>query len=151
MATSLMGSAGFEWDILSCDEAETAAIARFAALYKELRPVVHGGRVLHPELRDPAWRATAFVGATAAVVVVATVASLEDARAERLRLPGLDPDRRYRVRVRREIGAAEYGWIAPEWFTAGEIELPGSLLAEVGLQLPTLWPLQAFVLHVEPV
>ncbi len=63
MATSLMGSAGFEWDILSCDEAETAAITRFAALYKELRPVVHGGRVLHPELRDPAWRATAFVGA----------------------------------------------------------------------------------------
>ena len=82
-------------------------------------------------------------------MVVATVASLEDARAERLRLPGLDPDRRYRVRVRREIGAAEYGWIAPEWFTAGEIELPGSLLAEVGLQLPTLWPVQAFVLHLE--
>ena len=107
------------------------------------------GRVLHPELRDPAWRATAFVDPAAAVVVVATVASLEDARAERLRLPGLDADRRYRVRVRREIGAAEYGWIAPEWFIAGEVELPGSLLAEVGLQLPTLWPLQAFVLHLE--
>jgi alpha-galactosidase len=149
MATSLMGSAGFEWDILSCDDEETATITRFAALYKELRPIVHGGRMLHPELRDPAWRATAFVADDAAVVVVATVASLEDARAERLRLPGLDPERRYRVRVRREIGAAEYGWIAPEWFTAGEIELPGSLLAEVGLQLPTLWPVQAFVLHLE--
>ena len=105
--------------------------------------------MLHPELRDPAWRVTAYVGADAAVVVVATVASLEDARAERLRLPGLDPDRRYRVRVRREIGAAEYGWIAPEWFTAGEVELPGGILAQVGLQLPTLWPLQAFVLHIE--
>ncbi len=149
MATSLMGSAGFEWDILSCDDEETATITRFAALYKELRPIVHGGRMLHPELRDPAWRATAFVADEAAVVVVATVASLEDARAERLRVPGLALDRRYRVRVRREIGAAAYGWIAPEWFTAGEIELPGSLLAEVGLQLPTLWPLQAFVLHLE--
>ena len=149
MATSLLGSAGFEWDILSCADDETAAITRFAALYKELRPIVHGGRMLHPELRDPAWRATAFVADEAAVVVVATVASLEDARAERLRLPGLDRARRYRVRVRREIGAAEYGWIAPEWFTAGEIELPGSLLAEVGLQLPTLWPVQAFVLHLE--
>ncbi|GAA5094910.1 alpha-galactosidase [Microbacterium yannicii] len=149
MATSLMGSAGFEWDILSCDADETAAITGFAALYKELRPIVHRGRVLHPELRDPAWRATAFVDSAAAVVVVAIVASLEDARAERLRLPGLDADRRYRVRVRREIGPAEYGWIAPEWFTAGEIELPGALLAEVGLQLPTLWPLQAFVLHLE--
>ena len=49
----------------SCRATRTrrAAITRFAALYKELRPVVHGGRVLHPELRDPAWRATAFVGA----------------------------------------------------------------------------------------
>jgi alpha-galactosidase len=149
MATSLMGSAGFEWDILACDDDETAAIGRFADLYKELRPIVHGGRVRHPELRDPAWRATAYVRDDAAVVVVATVASLEDARAERLRLPGLDPARRYRVRVRREIGDAEYGWIAPEWFTSGETELPGAVLAEVGLQLPTLWPVQAFVLHLE--
>ena len=103
----------------------------------------------HPELRDPAWRATAFVADDAAVVVVATVAGLEDERAERLRLTGLDRGRRYRVRVRREIGAAEYGWVAPEWFTAGEIELPGAVLADVGLQLPTLWPMQAFVLHLE--
>ena len=149
MATSLMGSAGFEWDILSCGPEETAAITRFAELYKELRPIVHGGTVRHPELRDPAWRATAFVADDAAVVVVATVAGLEDERAERLRLTGLDRGRRYRVRVRREIGAAEYGWVAPEWFTAGEIELPGAVLADVGLQLPTLWPMQAFVLHLE--
>jgi alpha-galactosidase len=151
MATSLMGSAGFEWDILSCDEAETEAIRRFGELYRELRSVVHTGAVVHPDLRDPAWRVTGFVAREAAVFVVATVASLEDARAERLRMPGLDPDRRYRVRVRREIGAAEYGWIAPEWYTAGEIELPGRVLAEAGLQLPTLWPVQAFVLHVTPV
>ena len=151
MATSLMGSAGFEWDILSCDDDETAAIERFAKLYKELRPIVHEGRVVHPELRDPAWRVTGFMVADAAVVVVATVAGLQDARAERLRMPGLSRDRRYRVRVRREIGDARHGWIAPGWFSAGEIELPGAVLAEVGLQLPTLWPLQAFVLHLEAI
>ena len=61
---------------------------------------------------------------------------------------GSIPTRRYRVRVRREIGDAEYGWIAPEWYTDGAIELPGRMLGEVGLQLPTLWPVQAFVLHV---
>jgi len=151
MATSLMGSAGFEWDILSCDDEETAALTRFTALYRELRPIIHSGVVRHPVLRDPAWRATAFVAPDAAVVIVATVASPEDARAERLRIPGLRPDRHYRVRVRREIGDAAYGWIAPEWFTTGEITLPGPLLSGVGLQLPTLWPAQAFVLHLEPV
>ncbi|WP_243077102.1 alpha-galactosidase [Microbacterium sp. SS28] len=151
MATSLMGSSGFEWDILSCDDDETAAIARFGALYKELRGIVHAGAVVHPDLRDPAWRVTGFATPDASVVVVATIASLEDARAERLRLTWLDPDRRYRVRVRREIGETQYGWIAPEWYMAGEIELPGRLLVEAGLQLPTLWPVQAFVLHVTSV
>ncbi|WP_292835342.1 alpha-galactosidase [Microbacterium sp.] len=151
MATSLLGSSGFEWDILGCDDEELGTIARFAALYRELRPVIHGGTVAHPDLRDPAWRVTGFVGPDArrAVVVVATVASLEDARAERLRIPGLRAEATYRVRVRREIGAAAYGWIAPEWFTTGEIVVAGSVLERVGLQLPTLWPAQAFVLDVE--
>lgn len=153
MATSLIGSAGLEWNILDCEADEIEAIGRFAALYRELRPIVHRGRVVHPELRDPAWRITGFVtdASDAAVYVVATIASLEDARAERLRFVGLDPARRYRVRVRREIGEAAFGWIAPEWFTRGEVELPGAVLTAVGLQLPTLWPVQAFVLHVDAV
>jgi len=151
MATSLLGSAGFEWDILQCTDDEVDALRRFADLYRELRPVVHGGTVVHPELRDRAWRVTGFVApdAARAVVIVATVASLEDARAERLRIPGLHPERTYRLRVRREIGAAKYGWIAPEWFVSGEITLSGPVLERVGLQLPTLWPVQAFVLDLE--
>ena len=152
-ATSLMGSAGLEWDILSCDDEETAAITQFAALYKELRPLIHTARTVHPPLRDPAWRATGFVSddASDAVVVVATVAGVADAKAERLRLPELDAGRRYRVRLRREIGKTEAGWILPPWFTADETVLPGGFLREVGLQLPTLWPLQAFVLQVTAV
>ncbi|HYP74241.1 MAG TPA: alpha-galactosidase, partial [Microbacterium sp.] len=154
MATSLLGSAGFETDIAVLTEDELAVVARFAALYRELRPITHGGVVTHPELRDAAWRATQFTtaDAEASVVVVATVRSLEDARPERLRLSALDPDRRYRVRVRDEIGAARSAsWITPEWFSAGEIEMPGALLTRVGLQLPALWPEQAFVLHVTAV
>lgn len=153
MATSLMGSAGFECDLLALDEASTARVGAFAALYKRLRPVVHTGRTSHPPLRDPAWRVTAFTApdAAAAVVVVATVASLEDARAERLRLPALDPAHTYRVRVCDEIGPARHGWITPPWFSDGEVQASGALLREIGLQLPTLWPVQAFVLEVTAV
>jgi alpha-galactosidase len=150
MATSLMGSAGLEWDILSCDADETAAIARFSDLYKELRPLLHTAIVTHPPIRDDAWRITAYTApdASAAVVIVATVSSLDDARAERLRLPELDRDRRYRVTVRTEIGEAKAGWILPPWMSAGETVLPGAALIEIGMQLPTLWPLQAMVLHL---
>ncbi|GAA2985837.1 alpha-galactosidase [Microbacterium terrae] len=152
MATSLMGSAGFEWDILTCTDDESATISAFAQLYRELRPIVHRGVTVHPELRDPSWRVTGFIAPErdAAVVVVATIASLEDARPERLRIPGLDPGATYRVRVRREVGEAAHGWITPPWFTSA-VELPGSVLEQVGLQLPTLWPVQAFVLHLERV
>ncbi|MET0295914.1 MAG: alpha-galactosidase, partial [Microbacterium sp.] len=154
MATSLSGSAGFECDLLAFDDEDRAAVGRFAALYRELRPIVHGGVVSHPELRDPAWRVTAFTSEDAAesVVVVATVRSIEDARAERLTLPGLDRSRHYRVRVRDEIGEARSAsWITPEWFSAGGVTLPGAVLADVGLQLPALWPVQAFVLHATAV
>lgn len=148
LATSLLGSAGFECDISVFSDDERATVERFAALYRALRPVLHSGTVSHPFLRDPAWRVTMTTTAEEAVVVAATVRSLEDARAERLRLRGLDPTRRYRVRVCTELGDARHGWITPAWFAAGEVELPGSVLAEVGLQLPCLWPAQAFVLHV---
>jgi len=150
MAVSLLGSAGFEWDLLSCDEAERERIAAFARLYRELREVVHRGRTVRPDLRDDAWRVTGFVvdDATRAVYVVATVSSVDDARPERLRMPGLRPEGIYRVRVRDELGAAEAGWVLPRWLRDGGIELPGAALAEVGLQLPVLWPQQAIVLDV---
>ncbi|WP_035698966.1 alpha-galactosidase, partial [Glycomyces tenuis] len=101
IATSLQGSAGFEWDVMSCTEAETEQVKSFAALYKELRGLLHGGTVVHPDAMDPALRVRGVVApdASEAVFTVATVASLEDALAERLRMPGLDSDRRYTVRV----------------------------------------------------
>jgi alpha-galactosidase len=151
-ATSLMGSAGFEWDILGCSEQELAAVTRFAALYKELRHVIHTGTTVHADVVDPALRVTGAVlpDRSEGVWTIATVATLEDAMPERVRLHGLAPDRRYRVRLRDELGPARHGWVTPAWFARG-VELPGSLLGSVGLQIPALWPLQALVVHVTEV
>ncbi|WP_211234764.1 alpha-galactosidase [Glycomyces arizonensis] len=150
IATSLQGSAGFEWDILSCDEEETERITAFAALYKELRGLLHTGTVVHADAADPALRVRGVVAPdrSEAVFTVATVASLEEALAERLRLDGLDPERRYTVRVRDEIGSGRWGWVTPGWIAGEPVTVPGRVLAEVGLQLPTLWQVQALVLHL---
>lgn len=150
LATALMGSAGLEWDIAGCDEAERAALRGFAALYTELRPLLHTGTAVHADPVDPALRITGVVAADrdAAVFTVATVAALEEALPEPVRLPGLDPARLYRVRVRDEIGSPQAGWIIPPWLSAGQVRLPGRVLGEVGLQLPVLWPFQALVLHL---
>lgn len=153
LATSLMGSAGFEWDVLSCSDEEVAVLTRFAALYKELRDLVHTGTAVHADVRDPALRVTGAVApdGSAGVWTVATVATLEDARPEPVRLHGLRPDARYRVRVRDEVGAARWGWITPPWLAAGEVVLTGRVLGTVGLQIPALWPAQALVLHATAV
>ncbi|WP_240674932.1 alpha-galactosidase [Cellulomonas endophytica] len=149
LATSLMGSAGFEWDLLGCDADEVARLQAFARLYTELRPLLHTGTLVHADVRDPALRVTGVVAPdrSAGVWTIATVASLEDARPEPVRLHGLDPDRRYRVRVRDEVGPARWGWITPPWLSRGEVVLPGRVLATVGLQPPVLWPAQALVVH----
>jgi alpha-galactosidase len=149
-ATSLTGSAGFEWNILDCTQEETEQLRRFAALYRELRALLHTGTLVHEDVRDPALRVRGVVAddRSAGVWTVATVASLEDARPETVRLHGLDPDRRYRVRVREEIGKARWGWVTPPWLSRGEVVLPGRTLGLIGLQIPALWPQQALLLHV---
>ncbi|RMI09060.1 alpha-galactosidase [Cellulomonas triticagri] len=149
LATALTGSAGFEWDVLTCDEDEVAVLTRFAGLYREVRSLLHTGTAVHADVRDPALRVTGAVAPdrSAGLWTVATVATLEDARPEPVRLHGLDPDARYRVRVRDEVGAARWGWVTPPWLAAGEVTLPGRVLGDVGLQIPALWPAQALVLH----
>lgn len=146
LATALIGSAGFEWDITGCPPEQVEVLRRFGELYRELRPVIHHGTAVHGDLHDPAWRLTGAVLPERAVYTLATVATLVDSRPEPIRLPGLDPDRRYRVRVRDEIGTARWTPGTPPWIAAGHVTLPGRVLTEVGVQVPCLWPLQALVL-----
>lgn len=148
MATSLIGSAGFEWDFAATDERERDMIRQFGLLYRELRDLLHSGAVVHPDSVDPALRITGVVGVDRkeAVFVAATVATVEDAQPETLRLEGLDPDRVYRVRVRDDLGLPSMGFAIPEWVTS-PVTLPGRVLSSVGLQLPPLWPAQALIVH----
>ncbi|GAB4084262.1 alpha-galactosidase [Myceligenerans cantabricum] len=156
VATALQGHSGFEWDILECTPDETEAITAYAALYRELRGLLHSGTVVHGDPVDPALRVRGVVAQdlSEAVFTVATVGSLVDARPERVTLPGLDPGRRYTIRVRDEAGPARWnsGAGTPTWLgSKDEAELPGTVLTRVGLQLPHLWPLQALTLHVTAV
>ena len=68
-------------------------------------------------------------------------------------LPGLDPERRYRVRVRPEAGLPATTSVAPPpWWEAavGEgVVVAGAALGTVGLALPVLAPAQGFLLHLE--
>jgi alpha-galactosidase len=153
LATALMGSAGFEWNIAQCPPEELDTITGFACLYKELRHVIHSGTAVHADSRDRALRVTGAVAQdrNEAVFTIASVATLEDSLPEHVRLHGLEPGRRYLVRVRPETGPCRFGSQVPGWLSAGDVTLPGSVLGTVGLQIPPLWPAQALVLHLRAV
>ena len=147
-AISLEGCSGFEWNILECSDDEVEQQRAFVSLYKELRGVLHHGTVKHADFKDPALRGRGVVSddGKRAVWVVATVTNLRDVLTERLRMPGLDPDCMYRVRLRDEVGEVRWGWNTPQWISAAQMDsfkVSGRLLNEIGLQVPPLWPLEA--------
>ncbi|MEV7331513.1 GH36 C-terminal domain-containing protein [Micromonospora sp. NPDC093244] len=68
-----------------------------------------------------------------------------------VRLPGLDPERRYRVRPADGVPApATINRSAPIWLATG-VTLSGAALARVGVQMPALHPEQSLVLEVDAV
>jgi alpha-galactosidase len=87
-----------------------------------------------------------------AVFTVVQVATGRGAAPGLVPLPGLDPQRRYRVRVRREAGLpATVQERGPRWFDVAVDEgvlVSGRVLGEVGLPLPVLAVEHGFLLHL---
>ncbi len=154
LATALFASAGIEWDLTRCTEQELAVLGRWSALYRETRDLVAAGRRVHAELPDEETLLHGSVAAdgSRALFVWARLGTSPAGQSGRVRLPGLDSSASYRVRIRDEIGAPSlHQGEGPAWFDAaraGGIELPGAVLAEAGVPMPTLNPAQALVLDL---
>jgi alpha-galactosidase len=149
--TALFGHAGLEWDVTTCTEGEFEQLRAWAGLYKELRPLLHGGDVVRAEHPDPgAWlHGVVAADRSEAVFGYVRLSTSPDAGPGRLRLPGLDPGRTYRVVPRREAGAATAVQAAPAaWWAAGGTTATGAVLERIGLAAPSLDPAQGVVLHL---
>ena len=140
-ATALFGSFGIEWDVTSATAAERARLAAWVALYRDRRELLHSGRVFRRDTPDPAVAVHGVVAADASTALVAVV-QLADSHPWTpvvVRVPGLAPDRGYRV-----------GWGGPAPVEvpagedpagpAGDAELTGALLAGVGVTVPRRRP-----------
>jgi alpha-galactosidase len=151
IATALFGSAGIEWDVTSCTPAELDRLRQGIACYRRLRGLLHTGTLRHLDTGDEGATATAVLSDDRghAVVRVARHATGNRALATTLRVPGLDPDSRYRVAPVPELPVPRgLDEVPPPWLSHGELRLPGRVLAEVGLQLPLLAPGEALVLEI---
>jgi alpha-galactosidase len=151
IATALFGHFGIEWDVTSASPEEQDGLAEAIMLYKQMRDLLHGGKVVRADHPDPAALLHGVVApdggeALFAYVQLATsVAEVPGAA----RIPGLAPDRTYRVAaVPLAGGPALQQAKPPPWQDAGGVTVAGSALGTTGLQMPVLQPEQALVLHL---
>jgi len=155
LTTALFGHAGIEWDLTSCTPQELERVRAWSALYRRLRPLLHGGSVVRADVTDDG---TVLHGVVAqdgseAVFCFARLATSPAALPGRLPLPGLDPQTRYLVSECTELSAGP-GEVTgrrgdrPPWLTGPPVTVPGSILSGSGLTMPILDPGQALVLHL---
>ena len=139
--TALWGHMGVEWDLLSATAQDKATLASLISLHRDLRPLLHTGRVVHADLHDDDTLRIQGVVAQDGSDALFEVALLGQTLAwpgSPRPLPGLDHHRTYHVR----LATPPYAELAHQagWMGSDGVRLPGSYLTQVGLALPTLHP-----------
>ena len=168
-AAALMGHLGIEWDLAEATEEELAELRTWIELYKQQRRFLFTGDLVRADRGlDSLWlTGVVSPGQDRALYVLACTESSELATVGQLRLPGLDPGTRYRVRP-RVLGPTPSNLRWPAWALegvdpatdrnhrsrhelplTGGIELPGSVLASTGLAAPLMDPETAVLIEVE--
>jgi alpha-galactosidase len=152
--TALFGHLGVEWNVLKLTDSERNDLAGVIALHRRLRPLLHGGDVVR---FDPVVNGNQSSGhaygvyapdRSEAVVAYAQLTTGMSLSPPPLRLPGLQPDRRYRIELLALPGAGRApARRQPAWMAEG-IHLTGRQLAMHGLQLPVLNPESMVLLHL---
>ena len=150
-AVALTGHMGLELDLRELTEEEAAELRRAIAFYKENRAFLHAARAYRLESPSHETSARMSVGESATRFLL-FAASLEVSRAEAtapLRLAGLDPERRYRVRLRNPEpleGSPTRHFPSPLLADAGLV-LSGAALMQSGLVLPLAFPDTIWILE----
>ena len=153
-ATALFGHAGIEWDVSRASDEDREGLRGWISFYQEHRGLLHTGDVVRSDHPDPSLWVHGVVATDRAQALYALVQMATSAGAvpERVRLPGLDPDRRYSVRPVHPAGPPRiHRRSNPSWMADGGVTLTGRTLEVVGIQPPELAPEQALLLLVEGV
>ena len=119
-------------------------------LFKEVRPLVAQGRVVHADTADPGLDVRGVVAPdrSRAFFTIAQTVTLIASPTGRVRLPGLDPDTVYRVRVAMPGGMVQEPAQSPLVWAQRDTLLTGRQLDVVGIRPPVQYPQHATVIEV---
>jgi alpha-galactosidase len=152
-ATAFFGAFGVEWDLSTATDDELDALAAWVALHKQLRPLLHAGRMVRPESPDPAVLLHGVVAGDGTEALLAHVQLDESAsnRGVMVRVPHLVPEATY-----------DLSWVGPvdRRATSRSVEMPeagptagvqvtGAVLAARGYWIPRRRPETVALVHVE--
>ena len=149
-ATALPGHFGIEWDLTEASADDLAELGGWIALYKRHRALIHAGRMVRIDTPDDTAWMYGVVAADRSAALMSYVQLDEPVNDQpaALRVPGLDPQRRYRVtevtpgpRLPRRTGLTGA--------RVADIEASGAALAEIGLAIPPQRTLTALVILIE--
>lgn len=140
-ATAIWGHMGIEWDLTSTTPGKRDQVRRWVELHKSLRPLLHTGDVVVGDHPDPAIWVNGVVAQdkSDAVFGITTVGRPVTFPPGRVCLPGLHPHIQYALEpvppADHYPGTNQY----PGWWKDG-VTLSGRTLAEVGVQIPAMFP-----------
>ncbi|WGE56144.1 alpha-galactosidase [Actinobacillus equuli] len=155
--TALFGHMGVELDPVKEGEEERKNFAKYIALHKSLRELLHSGTAFRLDRKDPACLVNGVVAqdSSQAVVLISQLAMLDYLRQESLRVPYLK-EGNYQVEILdlpRNFAEGKFGHLMkqlPEWMVKAlngeKVIINSEWLAKVGLGLPIIDPASAMLL-----
>jgi alpha-galactosidase len=160
-AAALFGHMGIEADVTGLDERDRAVLRHGVELYKTWREFVHHGRFVRFDRgEEAACFGVLSDDASDLLVCHVQIGAPSLADTATWRIPGLDPSRRYRIRIvslvpdAMSITGSTFGAARrqPDWWEAAASDDPpvvsGDVLSAIGLAAPVLAPQRAVVLHL---
>lgn len=151
--TALFGSFGIEWDLTTVRAAELDELARWVALYKDVRELLHTGTVVRADQHDPAFALHGVVAADRedALFALVQLDTPLTAVPSMVRLPGLTPDARYRVRPQPPGDMPRLRQAEPAPWSGSALVLSGNVLARAGIRAPAMYPEQLLLVRAQRV
>ncbi|MEY4742530.1 MAG: hypothetical protein RL672_1280 [Actinomycetota bacterium] len=150
--TALWGHAGLEWDLTEASDDEMALLRGWVDYYKAKRGLLHTGRTVRGDQSEANSQTHGVVAqdASEAVFMYAALRPSDYSRPANIRLPGLDADATYEVKLVEPAGAATVmQLLPPKWYSG--VRMSGALLASMGLRAPVLRPEQAILIEAKRV
>jgi alpha-galactosidase len=150
--TAVFGHLGIEWDLTEATAAETAELGEWVAFFQQERHLLLGGDLVRVDGYEDRILVHGVVAPdrSRALFAMAVTDSIAPDPAVRLRLRGLDPDGRYRLRP-VIVGTEPSGLIPPGWWGAdrsGRI-LTGAALEQAGVACPRVHPDQVVLYRAD--